>query len=158
MYGPPGVAYVYFIYGMYNCFNIVCEPEGSGAAVLVRAIDPCRGLPAMWRNRYLGRPFPDVGAAGPDRLSMPPAEIRNLTSGPGKLCRALGITRERHNGAPIRSLENGAGPDDLVVARREAAPVAGQVRCGPRVGIRSATTRPWRFWMAGNPFVSKAGR
>jgi DNA-3-methyladenine glycosylase len=86
MYGPPGVSYVYFIYGMYDCFNIVCEPEGSGAAVLVRAIDPTHGLAEMWRNRYPGRPPADrsvIGSPGAtrcDRSSVPSAEIRNLTS------------------------------------------------------------------------------
>src|ERR1700733_8464822 len=89
-FGPPGHAYVYFIYGMYFCLNVSCEPEGRAGGVLFRALEPICGVEAM----AVGR-----GKVPPIRAS----KIATLTSGPGRLCQAFGITRERDNGADFTS-------------------------------------------------------
>ena len=165
MFGPPGHAYVYFIYGMYDCFNIVCGPVDRGEAVLVRALEPLSGLETIWRNRYgETKPLPaELSAASlassflrrsirPDEQSNgsgpgkgPPAQVRNLTSGPGKLCRALGITRERVNGTSLTE-----GPVTVHRGGRQAEVVATR-----RIGISKAIEHEWRFLEAGNPFISR---
>jgi len=129
MFGPPGHAYVYFTYGMHHCMNVVTGSTGEGSAVLLRAAEPLEGLEEMARRRGTNDP-------------------RALCSGPGRLCRALGIDRA----------ENGL---DLVRGRLlwllEGAPVApGTISVGPRVGITSGTDRPWRFSVQGDRFVSRA--
>ncbi len=178
MFGAPGTIYVYLIYGVHECCNIVCEPEGAGAAVLIRAIEPTLGLASMRCNRYPGAtaagqeadstPF-DAAAKAADAGHPDPAaeraaagqataEVRNLASGPGKLCSALGISRAEHNGRPIRP-PAAAGPGDIVVLARSAEWLEmygdGALRSGPRVGIRKAADRPWRFRLEGSPFVSR---
>jgi DNA-3-methyladenine glycosylase len=123
LFGPPGRAYVYLIYGMYHCFNVVTEPEGVAAAVLVRALDPLPGLPAG-----------------------------SSTNGPGKLCRALGITLE-HNREDLRG-------GRLYLLDAPAVPDR-QVSTGPRVGVEYAgawAAKPYRLWIRESPFVSKAPR
>ena len=128
MFGPPGHAYVYFIYGMHECVNLVAEPEGTAAAVLIRAIEPLLGVELM-RSR---RP-------GAQRL-------RDLASGPGKLTRALGITRAL-NGADVTKGE-------LVVRdRRGGEPF--DIVAGPRIGISKCVDWPLRFTIAGSEFVSR---
>lgn len=129
MFGPPGHAYVYFTYGMHHCMNVVTGSTGEGSAVLLRAAEPLEGLEEMARRRGTNDP-------------------RALCSGPGRLCRALGIDRA----------ENGL---DLVRGRLlwllEGAPVApATISVGPRVGITSGTDRPWRFSVQGDRFVSRA--
>jgi DNA-3-methyladenine glycosylase len=128
LYGPPGTAYVYFIYGMHWCFNAVTEREGYPAAVLVRALEPLAGRPTMCRRRRTAN----------DRL---------LCSGPGRLCQALGITGaldgERLDGSRLCILERGARPR--------------AVRVGPRIGIRKAADWPLRFAVAGSPWTSRPG-
>jgi DNA-3-methyladenine glycosylase len=131
LFGPPGFAYVYFIYGMHFCLNFSCQPEGHGAGVLLRAIEPVEGSETMARLRGL--------AAG--------ANPRLLTSGPGRLCQALGIVRETHNGIDVTSARSGLHVEDDGVAPDEIA-------VSPRIGIRKAADRPLRFTIAGNPFVS----
>ena len=128
LYGSPGLAYVYFTYGMHWCVNVVTEREGYPAAVLLRAAEPVRGLAAMRERRGL---VPD----------------RTLASGPARLTQALGIDRGL-NGHRLsaRPLWIAAGP--RVPPRRVAA--------GPRVGIRVATDWKLRFWIRDNPFVSGA--
>jgi DNA-3-methyladenine glycosylase len=178
MFGVPGVSYVYFIYGMYDCFNVVCEPEGHGAAVLVRAVEPIAGWRAMWETRFPGKRAPewirvaeaarphvghgDTGAEKAD-AGPPPATVRNLTSGPGKLCRAMRITRAEHNGLPLTR------PDELYIAapsgmtagaqrlpRPEAWPLGDEaVTVDRRIGISKAAHLDWRFFATGNPFVSR---
>ncbi len=126
MFGPPGVAYVYRSYGIHWCINFVCEPEGSAAAVLIRALQPTHGIPAMRRRRGLH-------------------DERTLCSGPGKLTGALAITN-RHNGLALDA------PPIEIHARREAPEIAS----GPRIGITKAVELPWRYGLKGSRFLSKA--
>jgi DNA-3-methyladenine glycosylase len=132
LFGPPGVAYVYFIYGVHYCLNISCEPEGQAGCVLLRALEPVKGQATMARLRGL----PADAAA------------RLVASGPGKLCRALGIARAQHNGVDVTE----AAAELRVVDDGFAA---GEIGEGPRVGIRKAAERPLRFWLSGNTCVSR---
>jgi DNA-3-methyladenine glycosylase len=128
LYGAPGIAYVYFIYGMYWCFNAVTRAEGEPSAVLVRAIEPLHGIDLMWRRRPKVRRDVD------------------LTNGPGKLCLALGIVGE-HNTKPLQR------PPVVI---REGRPVSdADVTVTPRIGITQAADWPLRWFVAGNPYVSK---
>jgi DNA-3-methyladenine glycosylase len=126
MFGEPGRVYVYRSYGLHWCMNLVCEPEGRGAAVLLRALAPTDGIEAMRARRG--------GVA--DRL---------LCAGPGRLCQALAVD-ERLNGA----LAAGPGAEVLVGPRAGAVALV----AGPRVGITKAAARPWRFGLAGSPYLS----
>jgi DNA-3-methyladenine glycosylase len=131
MFGPAGHAYVYFIYGMHYCFNVVTEQEGFGAAVLIRALEPLEGIDAMRRHRH-----------GRDGVE--------LTNGPAKLCYALAIDRDL-NGADL------VQGDALWIESGEPLPQE-DVASGPRVGVRGdkrALTVPWRFWVKDHPYVSK---
>ncbi len=132
IFGPPGRAYVYFIYGMYHCLNVSCEPEGQAGCVLVRALEPVRGLARMQKLRGLAT------SAKTQRL---------LTSGPGRLCQAFGITRERDNGLNLTDPAS-----DLQI--QDDGFVAGEVLITPRIGISKDADRLARFLLAGNPFVS----
>ena len=125
IFGPPGHAYVYFVYGMYECLNLVAEPDGKPGCVLIRALEPVRGIEAMQRRRPSAR------------------SVRDLTSGPGKLTLAMGITRAC-NGADVTR-------GDLVV-RKWRTPSA--IAVTPRIGIRQCADLPLRFLIPGNPFVS----
>jgi len=131
LFGPPGHAYVYFIYGMYFCLNVSCEPDGLPGGVLFRALEPVYGLEAMAKAR-----------------GVPVSKVAALTSGPGRLCQAFGVTRERDNGADFTSPKS-----DLQI--RDDGFVAGQILVTPRIGITKDADRPARFVLAGNPFVSK---
>jgi DNA-3-methyladenine glycosylase len=131
LFGPPGHAYIYFIYGMYYCLNVSCEPEGKAGGVLFRALEPLGGLEAM----ALARGLP---------ASRPTA----LTSGPGRLCQAFEITRARDNGVDLTSPRS-----DLQIRDDGYSP--GEVLVTPRIGITKDATRPARYLLAGNPFVSK---
>jgi DNA-3-methyladenine glycosylase len=129
MFGPPGYAYIYRSYGIHWCLNFVCEPKGSAAAVLIRAIEPTAGIAAMRRRRGMAQAASDE---------------RALCSGPGKLCEALGITH-RHNGLPLDKapfeLHARDGKVDLVR--------------GVRIGITKATEKPWRYGLKGSRFLSR---
>lgn len=127
MFGPPGHLYVYRSYGLHWCANLVCEPEGRGAAVLIRALAPLHGFPAMRARRR--------GAV--DRL---------LCAGPGRLCEALAIDRHLDGSDALR-------PDGHVMLTGRAGPV--EVVSGPRIGITLAADRPWRFGLAGSPYLSR---
>lgn len=125
MFGPPGRLYVYRSYGIHWCANVVCEPEGHGAAVLIRAVAPTRGLDVMRQRRRT-------------------LDERKLCSGPGRLCAAFGIDGSM-NGTVL-----GEGP----VRVRAGAPVS-DIAVGPRIGISVATEQPWRFGVAGSPHLSR---
>ena len=125
MFGPAGHLYVYFTYGMHHCANVVCGPEGTASAVLLRAGEVTAGLEVA-------------------RARRPGASDRDLARGPARLCRALGIDLS-HNRV---DLATGAIRLELPVD----APV--DVSQGPRVGLRAAADRPWRFWITGEPSVS----
>jgi DNA-3-methyladenine glycosylase len=132
LFGPPGFAYVYFIYGMYYCLNISCEPEGQAGGVLIRALEPVEGLDTMARLRKLA----------------PNARPQLLTSGPGRLCQALAITRAIHNGIDTTNPKS-----DLQVYTDGYEPKA--IEATPRIGISKAADWPHRFLIAGNKFVSR---
>jgi DNA-3-methyladenine glycosylase len=130
LFGPPGHAYVYFIYGMHYCLNVSCGREGrAGGGVLFRALEPLCGLKAMAKARGLATPLA-------------------LTSGPGRLCQAFGITRANDNGADYTS------PDSALQIQDDGFK-AGKILVTPRIGISKEADRPARFLLAGNPFVSK---
>ena len=142
LYGPPGHAYVYFIYGMYHCMNVVTRDEGLPSAVLIRALEPVEGLDLMRRRRAAGAGR-SRGANG--RAGAAIAD-RELCDGPGKLCVAMGITLE-HNRIdltrpPLWVESRGGAPRDVVWT--------------PRVGIRVGTERFWRCFEKGSPFVSRS--
>ena len=156
MHGPPGIAYVYLVYGMYDCLNIVTEPEGRPAALLVRAVEPLEGIEAMrsdrlasWRRRRK-QPAEAAEAAEAARLERLPAT--RLASGPGLVAAAFGIDRTM-TGLDLL--------DPSSPLRIEAAPPGEprpSVETTPRVGIDFAgapwTDVPWRFVIAGHPSVS----
>jgi DNA-3-methyladenine glycosylase len=137
MFGPPGVIYIYLIYGMYHMLNIITEAEGFPAAVLIRAVEPVDGMDVMRANRQ--------------KPNRPPPKTINLTNGPGKLCQAFGIDKKLNGwDATVGRhlwLEAGVNVDHLSVAS------------GPRIGIDYASRQdqdaPWRFWITDNEFVSK---
>lgn len=123
LFGPPGFAYVYFIYGMYDCLNFSCRPDGEPGGVLIRALDPVEGLETMARLRG---------------LATVPRKPGQLTSGPGRLCQALDITRANTNGldvtrtdSPLQVVDDGFRPPSILTT--------------PRIGIRKAADKPLRF-------------
>ena len=147
LFGPPGHAYVYFIYGNHYCLNVSCLPEGEAGCVLIRALEPVTGLRAMARAR--GLPIAACTA-----LEARPRALRHLTSGPGRLCAALGITRPRDNGKDLT-----ARASDLVLAEDACTQDARafgprRIAVTPRIGIAQAADRALRYLIAGNPFVS----
>lgn len=130
MFGKPGLLYVYFTYGMHWCGNAVCGEEGEGVAVLLRAAEPVAGLALM-------------------RAARPAAKRdRDLCSGPARLCQAFGIARAQ-DGADLVSADRG-----LAIVDDGTPPPADPV-VGPRIGIRHAAELPWRWYVRGNPHVSR---
>jgi DNA-3-methyladenine glycosylase len=125
MFGPPGHAYVYRSYGIHWCLNLVCAEPERAEAALVRALEPTRGLDQMRERR----------GVEPER---------SLCSGPGKLCEALGITRA------LDGLALDEPPFELLAREDEPA-----LTVGPRVGITRAVEQPWRYGLAGSPFLSR---
>ena len=130
MYGIGGTAYVFFVYGMYNQFNVVTNVEDAPHAVLIRALEPVEGIEVM-RKRRLGQPD------------------HNLTNGPGKLCIAMGIDRK---------LDAADLLGDRVWLEQGRTIPRSQIASGPRIGIDYAeewVDKPWRFWMKSNPYVGR---
>ena len=127
MWMKPGTAYVYQIYGVHYCLNVVAEPEGKPAAVLIRALEPILGLEEMMKNRGVKNP-------------------KLVTSGPARLTQALRITRELNGWDMTRG-------EVLYIASYEDV-ASGDIVSTPRIGVKDR--RPWRFYIRGNPYVSKA--
>ena len=128
IFGPPGHAYVYFIYGMYECLNLVCEPAGKPGCVLIRALEPVVGIDLIRSRRPGAR------------------KLEDTASGPGKLTLAMGITRA-HNGIDVTR-------GNLVV-RAPAERRHIEIATGPRIGISQCTDLPLRFYIRENLFISK---
>lgn len=133
LFGPPGHAYVYFIYGNHYCLNVACLPDGTPGGILFRALEPLLGMEQMARARDL--PW--------DGLT----DLRLLTSGPGRLAEAFGITRERDNGKDLTSATS-----DLFII--DDGYRVHRVLATPRIGIKKAAELPLRYVIEGNPFVS----
>jgi DNA-3-methyladenine glycosylase len=150
MFGPPGYMYVYFTYGMHFCANLVCQPPGQAEAVLLRAGEVVDGseLAAQRRASENGKALSAPATPGNGRT----ARAVDLARGPARLCQALGIDR-RFDGADV--CEPGS-PLGIGPARSADSDPAGPavISTGPRVGIRQATDRPWRYWLAGDRHVS----
>jgi len=137
MFGPPGFLYVYFTYGMHWCANVVCGPDGEAAAVLIRALAPTAGLEAMRSARPAAR------------------RDRDLCSGPAKLCQALGITGS-DNGTDLLAPATGRRVPGAVRLLDDGTPPPRRPGRGTRIGIKEATQHRWRFWVPGDPNVSRA--
>ncbi len=132
LFGPPGHLYVYFTYGMHFCANVACEPEGTGAGVLLRAIVPEHGVREMVARRGVEEP-------------------RLLCSGPARLAQALGIGREQ-NGLPVWEAPLAILPRAGTDGRCAAAP---RIVTTPRIGVRGGDQKPWRFVDADTRFLSR---
>ncbi|HSC91830.1 MAG TPA: DNA-3-methyladenine glycosylase [Gaiellaceae bacterium] len=128
MFGPPGHAYVYRSYGIHWCLNLVCEAEGVASAVLIRALQPARGLDAMRARRGLD-------------------DERLLCAGPGRLCQALGVTRA-HDGLPLDE-------PPFALLPRASEP---EIVATTRIGISKAADRPWRYVVTGSRYASRGAR
>jgi len=133
LFGPPGYAYVYFIYGNHYCLNVSCERDGKAGSVLFRALEPLLGIEEMARARKI--------------VISGLRDLIRLTSGPGRLAEAFGITRARDNNADLTSTASGlwVGNDGFT---------QGSIQISPRIGITKAANRRLRYFLAGNPFVS----
>ena len=134
LFGPPGLTYVYFIYGNHFCFNVSCLPDGEAGGVLFRALEPISGIEQMAEAR--------------DIVLDETTDLRKLTSGPGRLAEAFGITRERDNEKDLTSRKSDLSiVDDGFRPRR--------IEITPRIGITKAAEQPLRYFIAGSKFVSK---
>lgn len=139
LFGPPGHAYVYLIYGNHYCLNVSCLPDGQAGCVLFRALQPVSGMEEMARNRRL------------DFRQLSGQRARLLTSGPGRLTQAMAITRLRDNGKDL------LGPhSDLVLLDDGLRPQ--RIGVSRRIGITKAAAAPLRFFLAGNEYVSGTKR
>ena len=136
LFGPPGHVYVYFIYGMYYCLNVSCLPDGEAGGVLIRALEPVMGLEAMAEAR-------GIKDFNPESVR----DLRKLTSGPGRLSEALGITRSRDNAKDMVSPRS-----DLQVMEDRFKP--GKIAVTPRIGIVKSAGLELRYVLKENPFVS----
>ncbi|WP_433469219.1 DNA-3-methyladenine glycosylase [Spirillospora sp. CA-128828] len=129
MFGPPGYVYVYFTYGMHFCMNLVCGPDGTSMAVLLRAGEIIAGEEIARERR-------------------PRSTVRDLARGPARLCQALGVAREQ-NGLDVCT------PGGAMTVRQGEAADPASIRNGPRTGVNGAKDVPWRFWIDGDPTVSQ---
>jgi len=133
LFGPPGYAYVYFIYGNHYCLNVSCEPEGKAGGVLFRALEPLSGIEEMAQARHLEL--------------RGPQDWHKLTSGPGRLCQAFSVTRARDNGSDLTFQASGLWIGDDSYRPRG-------IVVTPRIGITKAADMPLRYLVSGNRFVS----
>ena len=131
LFGPPGYAYIYFIYGNHYCLNVSCLPDGTPGGILFRAVEPIRGMEAMFKLRGIAES----------------SDLRRLTRGPGRLAAAFGITRERDNAKDLTDSRS-----DLYIADDGAPPP--EVLITKRIGITKAAEMPLRYIVPGNRFVS----
>lgn len=131
LFGPPGIAYVYFIYGNHYCLNVSCLQDGTPGGILFRALEPLQGIDEMFELRGIEKG----------------SDLRRLTSGPGRMAAAFGITRERDNGKDLTSALS-----DLYIADDGSLPP--KVTITKRIGITKAADMPLRYVVAGNRFVS----
>ena len=128
IFGPPGHAYVYFIYGMYECLNLIAEPEGTAGCVLIRALEPVDGIDLMHQRRPRAK------------------RVEDLASGPGKLTLAMNITRALNE-------HDVTTPPLMVLEVHDTPPI--DIVTTPRIGIRECADWPLRFYIAGSTFVSR---
>jgi DNA-3-methyladenine glycosylase len=133
LFGPPGHAYVYFVYGNHYCLNVSCQREGKAGCVLFRALEPLVGLEEMAHARSM--------------VVHGPRDMPRLTSGPGRLAEAFGITRSRDNGCDLTSTDSSLWIGDDGSPRE-------RIRITPRIGITKAADQPLRYLLAGNAFIS----
>jgi DNA-3-methyladenine glycosylase len=133
LFGPPGYAYVYFIYGNHFCLNASCLPDGVGGGILFRALEPLQGIKEMFKLRGIA----------------PDSDLKKLTSGPGRMTEAFGITRERDNGKDLTDSRS-----DLHIADDGAAPP--RILITKRIGLKKAGEMPLRYVVEGSRFVSAA--
>ena len=140
MYGPPGHAYIYLIYGMYQCFNVVSNAENIGEAVLIRALQPTQGIDIMQIRRKLIK-----GKSG-FTIKEKDLALKELCRGPGKLVKAMGIERDEHNNTPLWT-------NPLYIT----APTLGDFETvtTTRIGINAGADLPYRYYVKNNIFVSK---
>jgi DNA-3-methyladenine glycosylase len=139
LFGPPGHAYVYFIYGNHYCLNVSCLPDGVPGGVLFRAFEPVAGIERMAEARGIDLP------EKPELRKL--STLKQISSGPGRMSEALGVTRDRDNDKNLVSARSDLRiVDDGYRVRR--------VVVSPRIGIVKAAERPLRYFIAGNPFVS----
>ncbi|MGA2962297.1 MAG: DNA-3-methyladenine glycosylase [Candidatus Korobacteraceae bacterium] len=143
LFGPPGIAYVYFIYGNHYCLNVSCMPEGNAGCVLFRALEPVAGLGTMAKLR--GLDLGDTCLCDPDQAS--PARLRLIATGPGRLTQAMAITRQAHNGTALTSASS-----ELFLAADGWRPE--RIAATARINVTKAADRLLRYVIAGNPFVS----
>jgi DNA-3-methyladenine glycosylase len=155
MFGPPGVAYVYLVYGMYNCLNVVTEADGTPAALLIRSVEPVSGVAAM-RAARLERAVARAAPQGPQameraRRAMAVVPDRRLAAGPGLVCTAFSIDRA-DDGLDLCDLS--ASLHLELVAGDQPVPI----KTGPRIGIDYAPepwrSMPWRYYVPGNSAIS----
>ena len=159
LFGPPGFAYVYFIYGTYYCFNVSCLPNGEAGGVLFRALEPIAGIETMAKARELRPQSEPRNSVSRDKKTSGEESgqgkvdrkrllfLRAISSGPGRMCEALGITRARDNGKKLTSSSSDLQlVDDGFRVRRVAV--------GPRIGITKSAHEELRYMIADNPFVS----
>jgi len=141
MFGPPGYAYIYLVYGLNYCFNIVTEKEDYPAAILIRAIEPAEGANIMFKNRHFDKK---------QKLNSQVSNLKFLTNGPGKLCQALKIDKSLNtldltkNTLWLEDRGVKIKPSEIVAAKRIGVDYAGKYK-----------NKPWRFYIRGNKFVSK---
>lgn len=133
LFGPPGRAYIYFIYGNHYCLNVSCLPDGIAGGILFRALEPLTGIKEMAKQRGLSTEIRD---------------LRKLTSGPGRMAEAFGITRQRDNGKDLASAKS-----DLWIGDDGFSPK--RILLTKRIGITKAAEMPLRYIIADNPFVSR---